>query len=150
MFRSLLSIYLKVPIYHMIHPMWHHCGAHTWMNCAPNHLLRIYPKVPVYHMIHPIWHHCGGHTWMNHAPQTKGKCRAGHCPVKLLRRASMVENYECNFSPFGCAVHGVKLVRASNYELRTLLNFATICHYKEALDAFHVACLQCQICTTNL
>jgi hypothetical protein len=46
----------------------------------------------------------------------------------------MVENYECNFSPFGCAMHGVKLVRASSYELQTLLNFATICHYKEALN----------------
>jgi hypothetical protein len=46
----------------------------------------------------------------------------------------MVENYECNFSPFGCVIHGVRLVRASSYELRNLLNFASICHYKEALN----------------
>jgi hypothetical protein len=55
--------------------------------------------------------------------QTKGKCRAGHCPVKWLWQVSMVENYECNFSPFGRAMHGVGLVRASSYELRILLNF---------------------------
>jgi hypothetical protein len=180
MFRWLLRIYPKVPIYHMIHPMWRHCGGliHGWivlqttfLGYTPRCLFITwfiqYDTVVVviihgwimlqttflgyaprclfitwfiqYDTVAAVIIHgwimlqttflgytlrCLFITWFIQYDtvvaviihgwimlQTKGKCRAGHCPVKWLRQASMVENYECNFTPFGCAMHyGVKIV----------------------------------------